>query len=70
MYITPSTIPHAALQPIAASNMIRTSSRPAVAALSVPVNVSTMKSPNRISEFRSMGSRRPPRGRSALFDMG
>src|SRR5262245_19220685 len=60
MYITPSTKPHAMLQPMAAISIVRTSSRPAVAALNVPVNVITMKRPNRISDTRSIGSRMRP----------
>lgn len=56
-YITPSTKPQARLQPIAATSMSRTSSRPLSITLSVPVKLRTMKSPNRISEIRSIGSR-------------
>src|SRR5262245_53512282 len=56
-YITPSTIPQARLQPRAAKTMVRISCRPAVAALTVQVNESTMMKPNRISMQRSTGSR-------------
>ena len=55
-YITPSTKPQAMLQPIAATSMLRTSSRPLSTTLSVPVKVSTMNRPNMTSEMRSIGS--------------
>src|SRR4051812_2290210 len=55
--MTPSTSPHAMLHPIIPTSSVRTSSRPAVATLSVPVNVSAMITPNRISEVRASGSR-------------
>ena len=55
-YITPSTKPQAMLQPIAATSMSRTSSRPLSTTLMVPVKVSTMNRPNSTSEMRSIGS--------------
>ena len=69
-YITPSTKPQAMLQPIAANIILRTSSRPVDATLSVPVKVSTMNRPNRTSETRSIGSSTralPPKSRSVLM---
>ena len=41
-YITASTSPHARLQPIAATNIVRTSSRPDSATEIAPTNVSAM----------------------------
>src|SRR5262245_44459731 len=55
--MTASTTPHARLQPIMPTSSRRMSSRAAVAALSVPVNVSAMMRPKRISETRDTGSR-------------
>jgi hypothetical protein len=54
---TASMIPHARLQPSAPISIARTSSRPASATLSEPVNVRTMISPNNTSDTRSIGSR-------------
>ena len=51
-------MPHAKLQPSAPMSIVRTSSRPASAMLSEPVNVSTMMRPKRTSETRSRGLRR------------
>src|SRR6185503_11890266 len=48
--------PQARLQPSAPISIARTSSRPACATLSEPVNVSTMISPNNTSAVRSVGS--------------
>jgi hypothetical protein len=53
--MTASTSPHARLQPSAVSIIVRTSSRPAVAAFSDPVNESAMSTPKMISEMRLMG---------------
>jgi hypothetical protein len=55
--MTASTTPHARLQPIMPTSSSRTSSRPAVATLRVPVNVSAMIRPNSTSDIRSTGSR-------------
>src|SRR6476659_4521010 len=49
-------IPHARLHPSAPMSIVRTSSRPASATLSEPVNVRTMIRPKRTSETRSIGS--------------
>ena len=51
-------MPQARLQPSAPKIMVLTSARPPVTTLSVPVMVSTMISPNKISEIRSIGSTR------------
>src|SRR5262245_17491900 len=48
--------PKATLQPRAPMSIARTSARPGVATEREPVNVSTMMSPNRTSETRSIGS--------------
>src|SRR5690348_341192 len=55
--MTASTRPQAMLQPITPMSKVRSSSRPAVAALSVPVNVNAMISPKSTSETRAIGSR-------------
>src|SRR5439155_14880423 len=55
-YNTPSIIPQARLHPSAPISIVRTSSRPASATLSAPVNVRTMIRPKRTSETRSIGS--------------
>ena len=57
--MTASTRPQARLHPITPMSIERSSSRPAVAALNVPVNVSAMMTPNRISETRAIGSQHP-----------
>ena len=51
-------IPHARLQPSAPSSILRTSLRAAPITLNEQVKVSTMISPKRISEIRSIGSSR------------
>ena len=56
-YMIASTMPQARLQPIAPMSIVRTSSRPLVAADREPVKVRTMIRPKRISEYRSVGSR-------------
>ena len=45
------------LHPIIPMSSVRISSRPAVAALSVPVKVSAMISPKSTSDVRAIGSR-------------
>lgn len=50
--------PHAMLHPTAPSSIVRTSSRPASAALMEQVKESAMISPNNTSEVRSIGSNR------------
>jgi hypothetical protein len=50
--------PHAMLHPTAPSSIVRTSSRPASAALMDQVKESAMISPNNTSEVRSIESNR------------
>ncbi|MNE26034.1 hypothetical protein D3C80_1193840 [compost metagenome] len=52
----PSTRPQARLQPTLAISSSRTEPSPALATLKVPVKVSTMSRPNRISDMRDTGS--------------
>ncbi len=56
-YNIASMMPQAMLHPSAPISISRTSSRPASATLSEPVNVRTMISPKSTSETRSIGSR-------------
>ena len=56
-YNIASMMPQARLHPSAPMSIVRTSSRPAWATLSDPVNVRTMITPKRTSETRSIGSR-------------
>ena len=54
-YMTASTRPQARLQPRAATNIVRISSRPAVATDTAPTKVSAMNRPKSISDIRSTG---------------
>jgi len=58
--MTASAMPQARLQPSAVNIIVRTSSRPAVATLSDPVNVKAMSRPKITSDMRSIGSSTRP----------